>query len=363
MPNTVKFKDYYSVLGVDRTADQAAIRSAFRSRAKKMHPDVNRDDPKAEEQFKDLNEAFEVLSDAGKRKMYDRFGEDWKRYQDAGVSPDERFRGGATSTRQATQGTPGAPEDFGTWFAGENGSFTFESADNGGRFSDFFNLLFGAQQSGSGRVRQSTARPRRGDDLEAPTTITMEEAATGTQRRLSVRTPGTCSLCKGAGEVRGGMCPRCDGSGTVPAMKELEVSIPKGVRTGSRVRVSGRGGPGMNGGPAGDVYLVIKLVPHPRFERAGDDLVETVNIPLYTAVLGGEVVVPTISGQVALTVPAGTQVGRQFRLRGKGMPKLGSTTGEAGDLRVRAAIELPVSLTDEQRTLFEQLRDLRSSKD
>ncbi|MDQ3656771.1 MAG: DnaJ domain-containing protein [Chloroflexota bacterium] len=359
MPNTVSFKDYYSVLGVDRNADEAAIRTAFRSRAKKMHPDVNRDDPKAEEQFKDLNEAFEVLSDAGKRKMYDRFGEDWKRYQDAGVSPDERFRSGASPSRQATQGSA---EDFGTWFAGENGSFTFESADSGGRFSDFFNLLFGAQQSASGRVRQAAARPRRGDDLEAPTTITMEEAATGTQRRLSVRTPETCSLCKGTGEVRGGMCPRCDGSGTTPVMKELEVTIPKGVRTGSRVRVSGRGGPGTNGGPSGDVYLVIKIVPHSRFERVGDDLVETVNIPLYTAVLGGEVVVPTINGQVALTVPAGTQVGRQFRLRGKGMPKLGSTTGEAGDLRVRAAIELPTALSENERALFEQLRDLSSSK-
>lgn len=362
MPNTVSFKDYYSVLGVDRTADEPAIRTAFRTRAKKMHPDVNRDDPSAEEQFKDLNEAFEVLSDAGKRKMYDRFGEDWKRYQDAGVSPDERFRGGASPSRQGPQGAPGSAEDFGTWFAGENGSFTFDSADSGGRFSDFFNLLFGAQQSASGRVRQSTARPRRGDDLEAPTTITMEEAATGTRRRLSVRTPETCSLCKGDGEVRGGMCPRCDGSGTVPAMKELEVSIPKGVRTGSRVRVSGRGGPGMDGGPAGDVYLVIKIVPHPRFERAGDDLVGSINVPIYTAVLGGEVVVPTINGQVALTVPAGTQVGHQFRLRGKGMPKLGSTTGEAGDLRVRASIDLPVSITAEERALFEQLRDLGSPK-
>lgn len=353
MPNTVDFKDYYRVLGVERNADEKAIRSAFRNRAKKMHPDVNRDDPKAEEAFKELNEAFEVLSDAGKRKMYDRFGEDWKRYQDAGVSPDETFRRGGAPTRQAT------PQDFGTWYAGENGGFTFESADSGGRFSDFFNLVFGAQQSASGRVRQSAQRPRRGDDLEAPTTITMEEAAAGTQRRLSVRVPETCSLCKGSGEVRGGMCPRCDGRGTTPANKELEVTIPKGVRTGSRVRVSGRGGPGLHGGPAGDVYLTIKIVPHPRFEREGDDLVGTVSIPLYTAVLGGEVVVPTIGGQVALTVPQGTQAGRQFRLRGKGMPKLGSATGETGDLRVRASVEVPATLSDEERELFERLRALR----
>ncbi len=355
MTNTVKFKDYYGVLGVERSADRAAIRGAYRGRAKKLHPDVNRDDPKAEEQFKDLNEAYEVLSDDGKRRMYDRFGEDWKRYQDAGVSPDQASRGGGMPGRPASSGSA---EDFGTWFAGENGSFTFESADSGGRFSDFFNLLFGGQQAPGGRVRQAVARPRRGDDLEAPTTITMEEAASGTQRRLSVRTPETCTLCKGAGEVRGGMCPRCDGSGTTLSMKELEVTIPKGVRTGSRVRVSGRGGPGRDGGPAGDVYLVIKLVPHPRFERSGDDLIETVTIPFYTAVLGGEVVIPTLDGQVALTVPAGTQAGRQFRLRGKGMAKLGSTSGEAGDLLARATIEIPSELSDEERALFEQLRAL-----
>jgi DnaJ-class molecular chaperone len=358
MPNTVDFKDYYQVLGIPRDADEKAIRSAFRNRAKEMHPDVNRDDPLAENRFKDLNEAFEVLSDTEKRKMYDRFGEDWKRYKDAGVSPDDVYRGtrpGAGSARQAT-----SAEDFGTWFAGENGSFTFESADSGGRFSDFFNLLFGGQQGAAGRVRQTTARPRRGDDLEAPTTITMEEAARGAQRRLTVSSPETCTLCNGTGEVRGGVCPRCDGTGTTQAMKELEVSIPKGVRTGSRVRISGKGGPGVNGGPAGDVYLVIRIVPHPRFEREGDDLIETVTVPLYTAVLGGEVVVPTINGQVALRIPPGTQAGKQFRLRGKGMPKLGSSKGEAGDLRVKTSIETPTDLSEQERTLFEQLRALRS---
>ncbi len=159
--------------------------------------------------FKDLNEAFEVLSDTAKRKMYDRFGEDWKRYQDAGVSPSDMYRRAGPASGGARPAT--SAEDFGTWFAGENGSFTFESADSGGRFSDFFNLLFGGQQGAAGRVRQATARPRRGDDLEAPTTITMEEAARGAQRRLTVSSPETCTICKGTGEVRGGLCPRCDG--------------------------------------------------------------------------------------------------------------------------------------------------------
>jgi len=352
MPRTVDFKDYYGVLGVDRSADEKAVRTAYRQRAKELHPDVNRDDSKAEERFKDLNEAFEVLSDVEKRKMYDRFGEDWKRYKDAGVSPDDIARGGGPNRRQATS------QDFGTWYSGNNGDFTFESADSGGRFSDFFNLVFGSQQSATGRVRQATARPRRGDDLEAPTTITMEESATGAQRRLTVRSPGVCTMCNGSGEVRGGMCPRCDGAGTIETMKELEVTIPKGVRTGSRVRISGKGGPGTNGGPAGDVYLVIRIVPHPRFERVGDDLIASVKVSLYTAVLGGEVVVPTIGGQVALSIPPGTQHGKQFRLRGKGITKLGSAKGEAGDLLVKTAIEIPADLSDEARTLFEQLRAL-----
>lgn len=340
------------MLGVERNADEKAIRSAFRRRAKEMHPDVNQDDPKAEDRFKDLNEAYEVLSDTGKRRMYDRFGEDWGRYQGAGVSADDVRRPprGASSQQQA--------QDFGTWFSGENGEFTFESAESNGRFSDFFNLLFGSQQATGNRARQSFQRPRRGDDLEAPTTITLNEAATGAQRRLTVKTPVECTLCKGAGEVRGMECPRCDGSGTMEGSTDLEVSIPKGVKTGSRVRISGKGAPGVNGGPRGDVYLLIKVVPHPVFERINDDLMETINVPYLTAVLGGEVRVPTLSGQVAMSIPAGTQAGKQFRLRGKGMPKLGSS--EQGDLLVKTQIEVPTKLTDQERKLFEELRSLQS---
>ena len=358
MPNRVEFKDYYDVLGVDRKADEKAVRAAYRQRAKEMHPDVNRDDPKAEEQFKDLNEAYEVLSNADRRAMYDRFGEDWKRYKDAGVSPDDVFRTTGRTARPAGGST--ANQDFGSWFAGDDGQFTFEGADNGGKFSDFFTLLFGERGQPGSRPRNGATRPRRGDDLEAPTTITLEEAATGTQRRLSVRAPQTCTMCHGSGEMRGGMCPRCDGRGTTEQIKELEVSIPRGVRTGSRVRISGKGGPGMNGGPNGDVYLVIKVVPHPHFERSGDDLISTIQVPLYTALLGGEVIVPTLGKSVALSIPAGTQAGKQFRLRGKGMPKLGGPDTQFGDLVVKCDIALPTDLTAEERALVEKLRALRS---
>lgn len=347
----VQFKDYYNVLGVARDADASAIREAYRKRARELHPDVNRDDPQAEEKFKDLNEAHEVLADAEKRKMYDRFGEDWRRYKDAGVSADD------TGYRYST----GANEDFGSWFTGNSGGVTFETSSGGGRFSDFFDLMFGGQTAGSGRVRNTLSRPRRGDDQELATTITLREAAFGTRREVMVRATQPCPTCNGTGIARGATCPTCDGSGQTYTLKTLEVKVPKGVRTGSRVRVAGQGGQGTNGGPRGDVYLVIRVLDDPEFQRVGDDLAKSVEIPLYTAILGGEIVVDTLTGQVALTVPPGTQSGRVFRLRGKGMPVLGDRQGKSGDLRIAAQVRIPENLSPEELALFRQLQALRES--
>ncbi len=345
----VQFKDYYSILGVERGAEPSAIRDAYRKRARELHPDVNRDDPQAEEKFKDLNEANEVLSDAEKRKMYDRFGEDWQRYQDAGVSPDGPGRRYATSKN----------EDFGTWFTGGDGRTTFQTGSDGGRFSDFFDLLFGAQAPASGRVRSGVSRPLRGDDQELATSITLEEAASGTRREVMVRAAQACPTCRGTGLARGATCPTCDGSGQTVENKTLEVTIPKGVRTGSRIRVAGQGGHGVNGGPRGDVYLAIRVLPRAGLERSGNDLTSTVRIPLYTAILGGEAVVETLTGKVALTIPPGTQSGKVFRLRGKGMPVLGDAGGRSGDLRVVVTVQIPEDLSDEEIGLFRQLQALR----
>ena len=345
----VQFKDYYTILGVDRGADAAAIRDAYRKRARELHPDVNRDDPRAEEQFKELNEANEVLSNAEKRKMYDRFGEDWQRYQEAGVSPDGPGRRYASS----------ANEDFGTWFTGAEGRQTFDAGADSGRFSEFFDLLFGGQSQASGRTRTASPRPRRGGDQELATSITLQEAASGTRREVMVRAAQSCPTCRGTGLARGTTCPTCDGSSETVTNKTLEVTIPKGVRTGSRIRVAGQGGQGVNGGPRGDVYLVIRVLPNAGFERVGNDLVTTVEIPLYTAVLGGETVVETLSGKVALTIPPGTQAGKVFRLRGKGMPLLGDPSGSTGDLRVVVAIRLPENLSEQEINLFRQLQALR----
>lgn len=360
----VQFKDYYSVLGLARTATESEIKAAFREKARKLHPDVNRDDPNAEERFKEVNEAYEVLSDAEKRRMYDRFGEDWQRYRDAGIDPDDVGPSRtATSGRRTT-----TDEDFERWFTGGQGTpgGAWEWSEKGGyretngRFSDFFNLLFGNESPGAGaRGRFSKPRPMRGDDLEVQADITLQEAFEGTGRKLTLQTPAPCSTCGGTGIARGAPCPTCDGTGQVTKAKTLEVKIPKGVHTGSRVRIAGQGGRGSNGGPNGDVYLVINVKDDSRFVEDGKHLKTTVDIPLYTAVLGGETVVPTVTGRVALRVPKGTQNGRVFRLRGKGLPSGGKKDATPGDLLVTANVVLPTELSAEEERLFTQLRNLR----
>jgi DnaJ-class molecular chaperone len=341
----VQFKDYYKTLEIDRNATESEVRAAYLKLARKYHPDKNKGDRQAEERFKEINEANEVLSDADKRKMYDRYGEDWQRYRDAGFTGDE-----------PTGRTPGgAQPDFGQWFTGQAGGprFDFEETAGADGFSDFFKTVFG-------RSGYATSRPtrRRGDDLETNVTLSFEEAYRGTTRGVSITHHETCSTCGGVGYVREQPCPTCDTSGTVPRRSTIEVRIPAGIATGQSVRVAGKGEPGINGGPNGDVYLRVTVTNDPRFERQGDDLKTEFSVPLYTAILGGEVVVPTPDGRVALTIPAETSSGKLFRLRGKGMPKRGKT-GEFGDLLARATISLPSRLTDKERDLFGQLRDLR----
>lgn len=360
----VAFKDYYAVLGIPRTATETEVKSAFRTKARQYHPDANPDDPTAEDKFKEVNEAYEVLSDAEKRKMYDRFGEDWQRYRDAGIDPnDTTFGRGTGRTTYRTNATSSQQDDFEQWFTGggapsgswewtEDGGFR----EGGGRFSDFFNLLFGNEERG-GRTATHSTRPARGEDLEVNADITLKEAFEGTHRKLTVNSPEHCKTCGGTGLARGTACPTCNGTGQVSRTKTLEVRIPQGVKTGSRVRISGQGGPGLNGGPNGDVYLLINVIPDPRFKTEGRNIRTDVDIPIYTALLGGEVVVPTMSGKVALRIPEGTQNGRVFRLRGKGMPARGSSP--AGDLLVSVQVQLPTNLSDEEKQRFAELRDMR----
>lgn len=345
----VQFKNYYDILGVNREVDQKELKRAFRKKARENHPDVNRDDPDAENRFKDINEAYEVLSDAEKRAMYDRHGADWERYRDAGFDP-------------TTQGSPGgayrSSGDFEQWFTGSShggGTYTTSSENDG--FSDFFNLIFGERNAQSGGF-QRTAPPMRGQDLEVGTTVSLDEAYRGASRRLTVRAPRRCDLCDGSGVVREAMCPRCDGSGEMMDPRTIEVTIPAGVRTGSRVRVRGQGGAGQNGGPGGDVYLNVTVSQDSRFQRDGDNLRTNVSVPLYDAILGGEVVVRTIDGSVMLTVPPETQGGKTFRLRAKGMPVLGRPDSR-GDLLATVEIDLPTNLSDDEKQRFTELKNLR----
>lgn len=310
----MEYKDYYKILGVDKTASQQEIKKAYRRLARQYHPDVNPGDKSAEARFKEINEAYEVLSDPEKRKKYDELGASWQQWQRMGGDP----RG----------------FDWSQWFAGGQAGggprVHVEYGDLGdlfgGGFSEFFRTIFG-DMGGAEYVRQ--ARSRRGNDVEYPVEITLEEAYTGTTRILQLDN------------------------------RRLEVKIPAGVDTGSRVRIAGEGAPGIGGGQKGDLYLKISVLPHKIFERKGDDLYCEVPIDLYTAVLGGEVAVPTLKGQVMLKIPPETQGGKRFRLKGLGMPNLKNPSVK-GDLYAEAKIVLPRGLSKQEKELFAQLASLRS---
>lgn len=311
----MEFKDYYEILGVPRNADEKEIKKAYRRLARQYHPDVNPGDKAAEERFKEINEAYEVLSDPEKRARYDQFGREWQRYQQAGAP-------GGFDWSAWTQ--PGGPRVQYTYTTAEDLEDLF---GEGAGFSDFFETLFG-RGFGPRADRTRAPRPRRGQDIEQPVQVTLAEAYHGTTRVLTK-----------------------DG-------RRLEVKIPPGVRSGSRIRMAGEGIPGVGGSEAGDLYLVVEVLPDERFERRGDNLYTEVEVPLYTAILGGEATVPTVDGSVVLTIPPETQNGRLFRLRGKGMPRLRNPS-EHGDLYATANVRLPTRLSDRERELFEQLRDLR----
>lgn len=322
----MEVKDYYEVLGIDRNADQQEIRRAFRKLARQYHPDVNPGDRVAEERFKEINEAYEVLSDPEKREKYDRFGAQWRQFERAGGRPED-FNWSQWQARSGSRPAGGGyrtvtPEEFEQMFGGAGA----------GGFSDFFETLFGGSMGGFrtdfGAGRAQT-RPIPGRDIEHEVQITLEEAFHGTTRALQYE----------------------DG-------REIQARIPPGVRTGSRIRLRGQGQPGVAGGPPGDLYLRVEVLPHDRFEREGDDLRTTVPVDLYVAILGGSVPVNALDRQVRLNIPAGTENGQVFRLNGLGMPRLNDPKTR-GDLYAVVSVQLPKNLTDRERELFKQLLGMR----
>lgn len=312
------FIDYYQVLGVDKTASQDDIKKAYRKLARKFHPDLNPNDPTAKEKFQAINEANEVLSDPEKRKKYDEYGEHWKHADEFEAQKQARQQAGGFGGFGA--GAQGFHTDGnGTyWYSSDGQEFT---GSNAGGFSDFFEELFGHR----GRSGRSTQGGFRGQDYQAELDLSLRDAA---QTHKQVLTVGD---------------------------KQVRITIPAGVANGQVIKLKGYGAPGMNGGPAGDLYITFVIPDDPVFKRLGDDLYVDVNTDLYTALLGGDLLVNTLDGQVKLKVKPGTQSGTKVRLKGKGFPVY-KKEGQFGDLIVTYHVQLPTNLTEEQKEMFRKIQ-------
>lgn len=326
--------DPYKVLGVDKSADASAIKSAYRKLARKYHPDVNPDDKVAEDKFKEISEAYDILSDPAKKDEYDNLGRE---------AFYERGFGGTGYQRP----------DF------SQGGFSFE---------DIFGDLFGggAKPRGAGRGGFSFDRrfggqpaPKKGDDVNLKLSISLREAAAGTEAKLELGVPQTCPQCQGQGIVSSGggvrSCPQCGGRGHINRLESLKAKIPAGIKDGQKVRLKGKGSPGENGGPAGDLLVQVNINPDPVFTRKDSDLYADLPVSLYDLLLGGQVEAPTLAGRAQLKVPAGTQNGTRMRLKGQGMP---ATKKEAaGDLYVTIKAVLPGKLSPEAKKIVTELAE------
>lgn len=356
----MEFKDYYKVLGVERGASEADIKSAYRKLARKYHPDVNPNNKKAEAQFKDINEAYQVLSDPEKRRKYDQLGADWEH----GLDQDEILRryAGQRAQAQGSEFTAGDMSDFFEQFFGFGGGspFTARRAQSGGGFQSF---NFG----GKPRAAQKAS------DLSAEVRVTLEEAMSGSKRRLELTAEDECPVCGGTGMIAAEQkqgkvrlirsatpCTNCGGTGVVPSHRALEVSIPPGVTEGTRIRLKGQGGKGVRPELNGDLILTVRLEPHPLFTVSRHDLRMELPVWDYEAALGGDVTAPTVNGKISLKIPPESQTGRVMRLKGRGIPARGNEP--AGDLLYELKVLAPTGLTSDERTLMQELADKRRAR-
>ena len=341
----MEYKDYYAVLGVARDADDKAIKTAYRRLARKHHPDVNKG---SADRFKEINEAYAVLSDQEKRKRYDTLGPDWERYARAGA--EGPFDGAGA---EAGSGVGGA--DFSDFFRTIFGDL---GGRRGGRVRDTrrggLGDIFGGEWTTAGGERD------KGDDVEAAIEVSLEDAFRGATRRISLEVSEPCAACGGAGHTGRTPCAQCRGTGWGKSSRNLDVKIPAGVETGSRIRVAGEGARGLGPAPRGDLYLRVTVPPDPRFERKGDDLHTDVAVPDAHAALGGEVQVATLKGPVSMKIPPETSSGKTFRLPGYGVPHLKG--GGAGDQYVRVQIAIPTGLTAREKELYGELKRLRPER-
>lgn len=339
----VRTKDYYDVLGVSRSASTDEIKTAYRKLARKFHPDLNPGDKAAEESFKEIQEAYDVLSDSGDRELYDEYVENWRAVKQSG---------GASAA-----GTGRRPSGYRPTGAGQGG-VNFEDFDfsgfggGGGAGFDIFEEMFNRSRTGRSR------RASRGQDVEAELELSLEEAHRGVRRTIQLQAAEVCPTCSGTGVKDQKPCPTCGGAGQVLKPKTIEVTIPAGVRDGSTIRVAGQGGAGAGGSSPGDLYLNIRLRPHSRFTVRGDDLEVELPIAPSEAVLGAKVETPTIDGKVELNIPPGSQTGQRLRLKGQGLNK---RKGGRGDEYARLKIVVPKEPSDEERRLFEELSRVSKS--
>ncbi len=327
----VQFRDYYETLGVSKTASEDEIKSAFRKLARKFHPDVAKDKKTAEEKFKQINEAYEVLGDSEKRKKYDQLGADWNQ-PGGGFRPPPGWGAGGGAARPGGGYQRWSPGD------GSGGGVEFEFGGTG--FSDFFEAFFGGGRGrsgfgGGGFPPQREAGAERGSDIEADIMVTLEEALHGSKRTVSFRRNASSKT------------------------ESYQVKIPRGVHEGQRIRLAGQGEAGARGGKSGDLFLRVRLARHPDFQVEGSDLIHDLEIAPWQAVLGGEVQVPTLEETRQLKLPPGTQAGQRFRLRGRGLP---NAAGDRGDLYVAMTVRMPKKITERERELWAQLAELHGAE-
>lgn len=325
------YRDYYEVLGVERKASDKEIKTAYRKLARKHHPDLHtgKDKQVAEEKFKEINEAYEVLSDPEKRAKYERLGANWRNGQEWQPPPDtEGFR----------------------FYTSGDGGFGHENG-----FSDFFETLFGGARTAGAKPGARRANMR-GQDVESELQLTLEEAYRGGEKTIQLTSRDICTACHGTGHQNSGLCSYCGGTGSTSTRKTLEVKIPTGIQDGSRIRLKGQGGEGLAGGNRGDLYLKVKILPHEQFTIHGDDLESQVAITPDQAVLGDKVTVATLDGPVTVKIPVMMNNGKKLRLRGKGWPRKDSIRG---DQYVKVIIDIPAHLTEEERELYTKLANLR----
>ncbi len=335
----VKYKDYYQALGVARNASDDEIKKAFRKLARQYHPDVAKNKKQAEEKFKEINEAYEVLGDAPKRKRYDELGPDWN--SGAGFRPPPGWQSGQGGFRSQGPGGPDSEFQFG-----------------GTGFSDFFEHVFGSR---GGRGRRGPAwqggfaeddlAVERGQDMEGNLLVTLEEAMRGSLRTVSARHTVPCGECGGTGARARMACRACGGTGQVAKTDTYQVKIPPGVTEGQRLRVAGRGQAGAGGAAPGNLYLRVRLAKHPDFTVENHNLIYEASLAPWEAVLGAKIAVPTLNGGISIRIPPGTQNGQRLRVRGRGLPQRAG----GGDLIVVARIEVPERVSDSERKLWEQL--------